>query len=228
MPHACIAFCPGERFPWHIDHWRWFWTTSLTDMIRHNTGLSKLDGTQQTLNRLGGSLVLFLQRTHVSIPRTCQALHAEVCLEALQCDSNRVAQTKSFFSFTGHSLWCPASCAKELTIFAKRSVPFQVPGLSLRWIYKGFRLREHKLWWSILRTFLVHIGQVWNSWEHCAMMQWYYLPRCWKIQWRADQRTKLYSSAFWLVACGKKVKQVEWSKDSVESNSFMHFSNHAS
>ena len=57
-------------------------------MIRHNTGLSKLDGTLQTLNRLGGSLVLFLQRTHVSIQRTCQALHAEVCLEALQCYSN--------------------------------------------------------------------------------------------------------------------------------------------
>ena len=68
--------------------------TLLTDaglnnfMIRHNTGLSKLDGTLQTLNRLGGSLVLFLHRSHVSIQRTCQALHAEVCLEALQCYSN--------------------------------------------------------------------------------------------------------------------------------------------
>lgn len=59
----------------------------------------------------------------------------------------------------------------------------------------------------MLRTFFG--GHVWNSWEGYAMMQWYYLPRCCKILWRADQRTKLCSSAFWLVAWWKKVKQAE-------------------
>lgn len=33
MPHACIAFCPGELFPRHIAHWRWF--EQLYDKTQH-------------------------------------------------------------------------------------------------------------------------------------------------------------------------------------------------